>query len=91
MKIPKAILILSMLVGIAGAAWGEEPPAAEEGAQGIKAVFSGYGGEAIWTLVWFAVLLLVLWKFAWRPLLAGLQGREEHISRQISEAEKDPS
>lgn len=51
-------------------------------------VFEGYYGESIWTLVWFAVLLLVLWKFAWKPILASLNLRQEHIQRQISDAEK---
>jgi len=49
----------------------------------------GYGpGEYIWTLVWFGVLLVVLWKFAWKPMLAGLTSRAEHIEQQISAAEK---
>jgi F-type H+-transporting ATPase subunit b len=56
--------------------------------QGTPSVFEGYYGEAIWTLVWFFVLLVVLWKFAWKPLLAGLTGRQEYIEKQISDAEK---
>jgi len=49
----------------------------------------GYGpGEYLWTLVWFGVLLVVLWKFAWKPMLAGLTNRTEHIEKQISDAEK---
>jgi F-type H+-transporting ATPase subunit b len=59
---------------------GEEPS--------TPSVFEGYYGEAIWTLVWFFVLLVVLWKFAWKPLLAGLTGRQEYIEKQISDAEK---
>jgi F-type H+-transporting ATPase subunit b len=51
-------------------------------------VFEGYFGESIWTLVWFFVLLVVLWRFAWKPILAGLISRQEHIERQIAEAEK---
>lgn len=51
-------------------------------------VFEGYFGEAIWTLVWFFVLLIVLWRFAWKPLLAGLTSRQDHIEKQISDAEK---
>jgi len=62
-----------------------EEMAAEE--QGTPSVFEGYYGEAIWTLVWFFVLLVVLWKFAWKPLLAGLTGRQEYIEKQISDAE----
>jgi len=51
-------------------------------------VFEGYFGESIWTLVWFFALLIVLWRFAWKPILAGLNSRQEHIERQIAEAEK---
>lgn len=51
-------------------------------------VFEGHLGESVWALVWFAMLLLVLWKFAWKPLLAGLTSRQEYIEKQISEAEK---
>jgi F-type H+-transporting ATPase subunit b len=50
-------------------------------------VFSGYPGESIWTIVSFVVLLAVLWKLAWKPVLAGLQGREDFIAKQISDAE----
>lgn len=63
-----------------------EDVVAEE--HGTPSVFEGYYGEAIWTLVWFLVLLIVLWKFAWKPMLAGLTGRTEHIEKQISDAEK---
>ncbi|MHC5179361.1 MAG: F0F1 ATP synthase subunit B [Planctomycetota bacterium] len=52
----------------------------------------GHGpGEYIWTLVWFGVLLVVLKKFAWKPMLAGLTSRTEHIEKQISDAEKTRS
>lgn len=50
-------------------------------------IFSGYFGESIWTLIWFAVLVFVLKKVAWKPLLAGLQAREDHITTQIKNAE----
>ncbi len=53
-----------------------------------EGVFTGYWGESFWTLIWFTVLLIVLWKFAWKPILAGLRSREEHIERQIAEVEK---
>ncbi len=65
--------------------------AAEHGGTDEESKFSlfGYGpGEYIWTLIWFGVLLVVLWKFAWKPMLAGLTSRTEHIEKQISDAEK---
>ncbi len=43
---------------------------------------------AIWTGVVFAVLLLVLWKFAWKPIAEGLDKREQQIAQQIAEAER---
>jgi F-type H+-transporting ATPase subunit b len=44
--------------------------------------------EALWTLISFAALVAVLWKFAWNPLLASLRGREEFISKQLADAEE---
>ena len=54
----------------------------------IDQLFGGYIGESIWTLVAFVVLLLALSKFAWKPMLAGLQARHDHIEKQISDADK---
>jgi F-type H+-transporting ATPase subunit b len=43
---------------------------------------------SIWTLVVFGVLLFVLGKFAWKPMLEGLRKREEGIRNAIHEAEQ---
>ena len=43
---------------------------------------------AIWTVVVFVGLLLVLGKFAWKPLLAALHGREEHLEHVLLETER---
>lgn len=42
---------------------------------------------ALWTAVVFVVLFLLLWKFAWGPLSAGLDKRERGIADQIAQAE----
>ena len=42
---------------------------------------------AIWTVVVFLVLLAVLGKFAWKPMLAGLQQREDNIRSALAEAQ----
>jgi F-type H+-transporting ATPase subunit b len=42
---------------------------------------------AIVTLVIFLILLGVLYKFAWGPIMAGLHHREKHIAQEISAAE----
>lgn len=58
-----------------------------EGDSGGAGLFSGHFGEALWTVVAFTCLFLVLRKFAWGPLLEGLQAREEHIKSEIDSAE----
>jgi F-type H+-transporting ATPase subunit b len=42
---------------------------------------------AIWTVVVFLILLFVLGRYAWKPMLAGLQKREEHIRSALAEAQ----
>jgi F-type H+-transporting ATPase subunit b len=42
---------------------------------------------SIWTAVVFLCLLAVLWKFAWKPIAAGLEKGERGVPRQIAEAE----
>ncbi len=43
---------------------------------------------AIWTAVVFVVLLIVLSKFAWRPLLGALESREHTIHEHLAAAER---
>jgi F-type H+-transporting ATPase subunit b len=43
--------------------------------------------SAIWTLVIFLILLGLLYKGAWKNVLAGLKGREERIRNDIAQAE----
>lgn len=45
-------------------------------------------GTIIWTIITFLVVLLVLRKFAWPPLLAALDEREQRISDALAEAER---
>jgi len=42
---------------------------------------------AIWTAVVFVALLIVLTKFAWKPIIAGLDKRERNIADHIAQAE----
>jgi F-type H+-transporting ATPase subunit b len=73
-------LVLFMLI-LTPALW-----AAEEGQGNL---FAGDIGNAVWTLVIFLLVVLVLGKFAWGPLLSGLQQREEFIRRSLKEAKED--
>lgn len=45
-------------------------------------------GLIIWTLITFFLLLLLLGKFAWGPIVKTLQEREEKIKNSLEEAEK---
>ena len=45
-------------------------------------------GLFIWTILTFLVLLFVLAKFAWKPLLAALEARENTIRVSLEDAEK---
>jgi F-type H+-transporting ATPase subunit b len=45
-------------------------------------------GLFIWTIVTFLVLLTLLAKFAWKPLLQSLEARQETIARSLADAEK---
>ena len=62
--------------------------ASSETAQQESGPFSGTIGDALWTVITFLALLFVLWKFAWKRLLIGLQEREDHIDKQIRDAEQ---
>ena len=45
-------------------------------------------GLFIWTIITFLVLLALLAKFAWRPLLAALDSRQETIRKSLDDAQQ---
>lgn len=45
-------------------------------------------GLFIWTILTFLVLLYLLAKFAWRPLLAALESRQEGIRKSLDDADQ---
>lgn len=51
--------------------------------------FAGDVGNAIWTLVIFVLVLVVLGKFAWGPILGALQKREDFIRDSLEQAKHD--
>jgi F-type H+-transporting ATPase subunit b len=61
--------------------------AAEEGA--ALSPFAGNLGNAIWTLAIFLIVVIVLGKFAWGPILSLLQQREQFIHNALAEAKQD--
>lgn len=62
--------------------------ASEEGAGGGNPLVKIDPGLFIWTIVTFLVLLGLLAKFVWNPLLSALQNRENRIKKSLEDAEK---
>ena len=46
------------------------------------------GQVLLWTIIVFLVLLGLLWKFAWGPIMHALEQREHNIQKRIDDAEK---
>ena len=46
-------------------------------------------GTIFWTIITFVLLLLILSKFAWKPILKGLEDRENRIKSAIYKADHD--
>jgi F-type H+-transporting ATPase subunit b len=57
-------------------------------AQEVESPMKPEPSLAIWTLVVFIGVLLVLGKYAWKPLLAALHNREKHLEHVLLEAER---
>lgn len=62
---------------------------AEHGEGGANNPFAGDFGNALWTLVIFGLVLFVLGKFAWGPILNTLQARETFIRESLETAKRD--
>lgn len=74
-----ALGILLLTVSQASAAENGEHPT----------LFTGDLGNIIWSLLTFVVVLAVLGKFAWGPILRALQKREDFIRNSLDQAKKD--
>jgi F-type H+-transporting ATPase subunit b len=44
-------------------------------------------GLLFWMLLSFGILMYVLKKFAWKPILQSIKGREDHIAKSLRDAE----
>jgi F-type H+-transporting ATPase subunit b len=82
-----SILVLVMLSAPILLAQDESSPAS------LKQLVPEHGGwsqaivTAIWTIVIFVIMLIILYPTAWKQVLAGLKAREERIRKDISDAE----
>ena len=64
-------------------------PAFAEAEEKLGGPFSGDIGNALWTVLTFVLVLVVLGKFAWGPLLKSLQARENFIREALDKADQD--
>jgi F-type H+-transporting ATPase subunit b len=82
------LLILAPAAPAAGPAGDPHTPERDNHAEEAPNIFSGDIFTALFTLAVFIVILIILGKWAWGPILDGLQKREAHIRNSIEEAEK---
>ncbi len=81
---PKWMAVLVLTLALATPlAWGSE-----EG-EGEANLFGGDLAISICTLLVFAVVLVVLTKFAWGPMVTALQNREKFIRESLESARRD--
>lgn len=64
------------------------PMLASEGGEQPN-LFTGDLGNVFWSLATFLVVLGVLGKFAWKPILGALQKREDFIRDSLAHAKRD--
>jgi len=83
--IKRALVALALLAlavpALAAAAEGSPEPS--------PSLFAGDLGNAAWTLLIFVLVLAVLGKFAWGPILSTLQSRENFIRQALESAKHD--
>jgi F-type H+-transporting ATPase subunit b len=60
--------------------------AQEHGAEGGGGLFDINVGLIVWTIIIFLTVLAVLWRFAFGPILAAVNAREEGINNALEEA-----
>lgn len=68
------------------------PAVAAEGGHaegGANNPFAGDIGNALWTVIIFVLVLVVLGKYAWSPILSNLQARETFIFESLEKAKRD--
>jgi F-type H+-transporting ATPase subunit b len=64
-------------------------PAAAEGGSPAQELIKPHIGTIFWTLLTFGLMLLLLGKFAWKPLIGALDAREKSIQDSIDQARAD--
>jgi len=58
------------------------------GGEGGGGLMDIHIGTILWTVIIFVFLMVVLGKFAWKPILKGLKEREDRIRESLEKADK---
>jgi F-type H+-transporting ATPase subunit b len=58
------------------------------GGESDGGLISMHAGTILWTIFIFVILLIVLGKFAWKPIIKALKQREERIRESLEKADK---
>lgn len=53
----------------------------------MEALFTPHGGLMIWTVLTFLLLVGVLGRFGWKPMLQALEAREQKMKEELSQTE----
>src|SRR3954453_1636690 len=81
--IKRALFLLATLTTMA------LPALAAEGAgEAPPSLFAGDIGNSVWTILIFVLVLIVLGKYAWGPILSTLQTRESFIHEALAKAQR---
>ena len=78
----------SLLTSASLALLSASPLLAQEGEKKVD-LLSPNTGVMFWTLVIFVVLLIVLSRYAFKPLTAAVEAREKHLEEMIQSAKAD--
>jgi F-type H+-transporting ATPase subunit b len=78
----RVLTIGSIILFVCSAALSAEA----EAPGGGQSIFGGTFADSLWTVIAFGLLVAVLGKFAWKPVINGLKAREAHIAQQIEAA-----
>jgi F-type H+-transporting ATPase subunit b len=72
--------LVALLLALPQALW------AQGGGEGTTPLFTVNLGTTVWTGIVFVALLLILWRFAWGPILSAVEAREKGIQSKLDEA-----
>ncbi len=81
------LLAVAIGLAIASPILASESAAAEDGGMNPFSLSAWETDLALWTAVVFLCLVAILWKFAWGPLAAALDKREQKIADDIAGAD----